>query len=383
MYCENCGKKIDTDSNYCEHCGIKLVKESTTKKENKILLIIGLLIIFGAIFIWELKYFNSPNNAINSYLKNWTNQNYDIIKETLKLEESKFTTNEMFQKVFQNKEEFSIKEFHVEECKYNKSKKSATCNISYKTAKNGLSYQKTYNLTREDQNRLLIFANWKIENESFKTINNWILYIPADATAKLENIDLAEYRTPEKDKQGFDAYQIPQIFEGTYHLSLKMNTGMNLEKAINITKKEYTYQFNIQDVSLEFQESVKLLGTNLIETIYNGIANKKNIEELETTYDLTPITETYKTLQKELEKASLTSLKVKEMKVSGIDMSDDGKVFITYQMNYEYDIKYTKNEKELTHHGESNDTFYVTVKNIELKEIEKLDSLVTYFSKKY
>ena len=52
-------------------------------------------------------------------------------------------------------------------------------------------------------------------------------------------------------------------------------------------------------------------------------------------------------------------------------------------MNYQYKFDYKIKEETKSHFGESNDTFYITVKNTDLNEIEKIDSLVSYFSKKH
>ena len=52
-------------------------------------------------------------------------------------------------------------------------------------------------------------------------------------------------------------------------------------------------------------------------------------------------------------------------------------------MDYEYELNIQTNGKNETHQGKSSDVFYMTVKDIELNEIENIDSLVTYFSKKY
>ena len=64
-------------------------------------------------------------------------------------------------------------------------------------------------------------------------------------------------------------------------------------------------------------------------------------------------------------------------------MDAEGKIIVTFQMNYSYQFEYFIDKEKKTHEGNSNDIFYLTFKNTELKEIEKIDSLVSYFSKKY
>lgn len=384
MFCEDCGKKIDQDSVFCEYCGSKVKKiSSIITKENKVILILLVFIFFVFLFLWELKCFNSPDNAMNHYLKNWKNHNYDVLIQDLGVEDGPFTTTELFQKAFSKKEEFSIYDFQIRECFYGINKESATCQISYQKNKNGFNYEKTYYLKRNKKNKLFLFADWVIEEHSFQTLKDYVLFLPSNSTATLENIDMSDYRSIDKDKTGYDAYTIPQIFEGTYLLHLKMSNGIDLEKEININKQEYTYQFNIQDISRDYQEQVKSLGVEVIETLYNGVAKGKKFEEITCKRNISSLKGIYENLQKSLSKSFLTSLKVLDMKVTKFEINKDGKIFISFQMDYEYELNIQTNGKNETHQGKSSDVFYMTVKDIELNEIENIDSLVTYFSKKY
>lgn len=388
MYCEHCGKKIDNDSIFCEHCG-KKVEEKTKKisekpsTENKILLAILIFIMFGFLFIWELKYFNSPGNAINNYLKKWSNKDYTAILEDLKIENTKFTNDKILASVLKENEEFNIEDFQLSSCEYQNSKKRAICHVSIENSKSGLTKEKSYYLERDEKNRLGIFASWKVSENNIKIIDNWRLYIPKKATATLMGEEIKEYQLSESEKSGYDCYEIPNLIQGKYQLNIKMENGMTLDKEVNINKKEYTYQFSIQDLSNEFQTKIINMGTSVIETIYNGSIQKQKLEDLKSNYDFSKIKKEYENLSKEITNTSLVEFKVSEMKMSDIAMNENGNITITFQMNYTYRLEYQENGKETTHNGESADTFYITMKNIDLKEIEKIDSLVTYFSKKY
>lgn len=393
LYCEHCGKKIDQDSIYCTYCGkkVKNTKEKNEKKtkndpkpESKILLTILLLSIFGFVFYHELTYFNSPENAIHQYLKDWKNKNYDALLNTLNIENAEFTSQAIFTKALQEKKEFQIIDYQIQSCEESETKKEAECRITYQTDSNGITYQKTYQLERQEKNRLWIFAEWKVKNTDFEVLEDWTLYLPKDSQGTLEQINLIDYRNTEKDKNGFDAYTIDRILKGNYELNLKLNTGITLNSSIKIASKEYTYQFNIQDISTEYQDELKKIGEELILEIYTGIIEKKEFDQLTTNYEISNIKTTYEKIKKEINtKITLNKFSINELKITNIKMSENGNLILTYQMNYQYAFKYMNNQKEMTHNGESNDTFYITMKDANLNEVEKIESLVTYFSKKY
>lgn len=383
MYCEHCGKKIDLDSNFCEHCGEKVnpkKEKFIITREHKILLSILIFGGFVFLFLWELKYFNSPTNAINTYLKNWSNKNYDSILENLNMENTKFINQQIFEEI--TKDNINYNKYKIDSCHYQNNKENAICNIIFESTKDSTTREKSFTLEREKNNRLGIFANWKIKENDIKIITNFKLYLPEESTAVLINQELNDYYNADLDKNGYQCYIIPQIIQGKYPLKVKMKNGMVIDKEININKPEYTYQFNVQDTSAEFQNELKVLGTSVIETIYQGAVNKTKFEDLNSTYNLSKIKENYTQLTNDLANTNLTELKVKEIKISKIKINNEGKIEITYQMRYNYKIKYQKNGKEETYEGSSNDSFTMKVKNMELQEIESIESLVTYFSKK-
>lgn len=388
MYCEDCGKKIDCDSVYCEYCGHKVGEEEIyhpkkRSKENKILWIVLLFVCFGFLFFWELKYFNSAENAMQNYLKNWETKNYDVILTKLQIDKNEFISVDTFQKAFEKEPEFQLTDFQVTNCTYQNNGKSAICYVSYQTSKNGPYVETVFQLERKAKNRMLLFADWTIQDTKFSTIKDWKLYLPSDSQGSIMGINLEEYRYPNDDKTGYDCYRIPEIFAGNYSLQMTLKNGMEISKEIMVSNRDYTYQFHVQDISDDFKGQLEGLGTSIIETIYQGISSKTPFEDLKSSYDISELSKSYETLLEETKESDLTNFKVMEMNITGIELNEEGKLYLSYQMSYEYDLVYLKDEKEVKHHGKSNDTFYVTISSLELKEIEKIDSLVTYFSKKY
>lgn len=388
MYCENCGKKIDDDAIFCEHCGTRL-KESKNKletqlpkelsRENKTIIVIIIIIGFVFLFFLELKFFNSPDNAIHNYLKNWENKNYDNILESLNISDSKFTSKEVFSKVYPDLNEFNIIDFKVSGCEVQKNKNKAICHITYTTDKKGISYEKDYILEKKEKNRLFLFANWEVIQSDFKVTNDFLLYTPTGSQIYLMNQNLEEYQIKEEMKKGYDCYKIPSIFQGIYPLKVVLENGMSLEKNISITNKDYTYKFNLKDASQELINELENLGKEVVETIYQGIMKKENFESLKINYKIEEIKNTYELLKKDLEESGLTKFEINEIKITNMEMMEDNNLSLSFRMNYRYDLK----DGEKLHSGESNDSFYITLKNLETKEILKLESLVTYFSKKY
>ncbi|MCI8575651.1 MAG: zinc-ribbon domain-containing protein [Bacilli bacterium] len=388
MYCEFCGKKIDEDAKFCEHCGKKITTHNIVTKEKnpnetKILLIIIFMSIFGFLFYQELKYFNSPESAINHYLKNLKNQNFENILNNLNIAPNDFNTKEMLKKQTDLNENIFIKDFKILQCTYENEKK-AKCEINYTTQKNGINTNKTYFLKKNENKRLFLFTDWIIENQDFELIDDWTLYLPKDATGELEGTDLKKYRNQEKDKPGYDAYSIQHLLKGKYNLAVTMNTGISLNKVIKITSNTFTYEFTLKDISEEMNAKIISLGKDIVDMFYQGIIENKRKEELSSNYEISNLLNIYEELKKDIEKnIILKKFDINNLKITHIDMDEEGRIIVTYQMNYHYEFDYINDNEKKTHEGQSNDTFYITIKNTELKNIEKIDSLVSYFSKKY
>lgn len=378
MFCEYCGKKIDEDSNFCEHCGKKILTKKKLSKEKKTGLIIILFLVFFYIFFLELKYFNSPENAINSYLKNRNNNDYENVLKNLNIESGPFTSKEAYLNVTKS----TMDSFTIHSCEYDETKQNAVCHVTIET-KNDTSQKETFYLEKKEKKRLGIFTDWIIKTNDIKTTKDWHIYLPKDFKAKLANIDLDSYQSNEETKNGYDCYIIPEIFMGDYQLELTLPNEEIIKKEIQVSTNSYTYELKKEDISEEQKSELEQLGTHIIELFYNSSVTKKPFAELETTYNIKKLEETYNKLVHEIEKTDLISFKVNEIAITGIEMTENCNIKITYQMNYNYHLKYETNETKEEHQGTSNDTFYITTQTMEWNDIEKMESLVTYFSKKY
>lgn len=391
MFCEYCGKKIDYDSKFCEHCGNAILNDETKQikthknpNETKILLVIILICVFGFIFYQELKYFNSPESAMNNYLKDYKDLNYDSILESLNIELNDFISPEFLKKRALNDGDAKINDFKVLGCSYNSSDSSAKCEVTYTTEKNGISTTKTYKLKRKEQKRLFLFADWIVENQDIEMLQNWMLYLPKDSKGTLEDISLESYRDEENDKTGYDAYLIPNIFKGKYNLFITTNTGLTLSTVVKVSSSSYTYHFTLKDISEDLKVEIQNIGKEIIDIFYQGIILNQVKGELVSNYEIQKILDSYEVLKKEIQTdITLKKFQVEHIKITNLDMDENGKILVTYQMQYHYEFQYKDKNEVKTHEGKSNDTFYVTIKNTDLKEIEKIDSLVSYFSKKY
>lgn len=378
MYCEHCGKKIDIDSRFCEYCGARvkdIQNENDVKhvsKESKTVFFFVLFIGFILLFLFELRYFNSPNNAMQNYLKAWENENYDVILDSLMMEESKFITKDVFLSVFENAKEKDLKKFQVSTCDYENNKREATCSVSF-VLKNGNSYEKMYHLKKEENHKMILFTNWKVENDDIEVIQDFLLYLPNATKGTLMNEPLEEYRYVDGDKSGYDCYKIPSLLKANYRLEVDM-MGTTIQKDIFIKRKEYTFAFDNHDLTEESKKKLLLLGKDIVTSFYNSaIGQAESVESSDYNFSLTD--EIYQKFKHDIASSGLTKFEVNEIKVMHISMKEDGKVVISFQMNYGYTLNNNKK-------GTSNDTFSITFQNIDLKIIESIDSLVTYFSRK-
>ncbi len=360
MYCIYCGKKIKEEDRYCKYCGKKVKKETfLNSKEMKIgLLLVGIACIL-TITVQVVKTLTSPNYVSYVYMKNIQKKNYKaLLKNT---NQTTFVNEKTLESLIENDEDYQIKDFQVDSCEMNE---EPTCKITILTKKKGTI---TKRLHLQGKKLFNLIKTYQIKDE-WKTKEDWYLYLPENSEAYLDGISLDSYKTDENQKEHFDGYKIPSILEGTHELDLTWNT-MTLHREIHIEANAYTYNLEKNDLEENMNQLLIQKSIHTIELLYQSIEEKKSFEEIPNIEN--DLKETYQKLQqKDVEK--ITNYQIANANILGMQV-ENGEILITMQLTYQYEIKEAKKEK--------NDTCFITFDNT-LKNIKKIDSLVTYFSEK-
>ncbi len=364
MYCIYCGGKIKKEDNYCEHCGKKVKKEIFSLSTHvKIFLggiFIVLLLSIGIGKIIQIA--NSPEYQVIRFVKSFEQENAKKIFRDLGLSNSEFMNEKTFFQTFENENIVHIQKLKQVSCETKDN--ISDCNILYET-KEKKELQETIYLTKKDQ-------KWTIENTKFKTVKNWKLYLPNNASAKLNNVDLAPYKQETCDKDGFDCYQVEEIFKGNYILNMNWNE-MDLETNVKINETN-TYTLNTKDLTENRKQEILKMIQSITEKLYRGVIEKKSKEDLNLQ---DPLTKTYEKLQKEI-KQDLNDFQIQQLDFMDITLDQNGLFQVQVKMNYTYQI--TKNDQN--HSGKSSDIFTATISK-DMKEVQSMSSLVTFFSTKY
>ena len=100
MFCKNCGKEIDDNSNFCQFCGV--VNSSNTKadirkrinksiqnfklQKNIAALMFGTIVLLLILFILCTMYVKSPEYAIYNSIIAIKNNNYDKVTKYINID---------------------------------------------------------------------------------------------------------------------------------------------------------------------------------------------------------------------------------------------------------------------------------------------------------
>lgn len=89
MFCNNCGKEIDNDSQFCEYCGSNIDKSNNKLIiRKKYIITISFIVICVAIIIGFLMYNNSKSNNIQNIVNQDTKTEENVVFTDLSVEEN-------------------------------------------------------------------------------------------------------------------------------------------------------------------------------------------------------------------------------------------------------------------------------------------------------
>lgn len=298
MFCPECGKKNLSEAKFCEHCGAKIVddtkviKEKKPKKDKKpmskknkiiisiIIVLCVTLTIVGLILSNNYKPSKVALEYFTALMENDTDKLYDYIS----VPENEFTTKEMFKKVNDdNDDDDDLLNYKVTSEKISNDGLTAEVEISYTKEDDKTTSTKTIYLVKDKKNKLLIFDNWKISNQSSMINEDYTITTIKDATLKLEGITVDE-KYKENSSYNYDTYVIPALFKGTYDVTISLKNGLTTKTTINVNN---SYSANINDLELSDEDEDNLENTikDNINTLYKAAIEKKTFDDVKTSFE--------------------------------------------------------------------------------------------------
>lgn len=408
MYCGECGAKLKNGANFCGECGSKVPKEKkqvtkkTTKehkpltKQTKIILGVILVIVISFVIGFNILGRSLSASAVSKkYMEALKASNSDELYETLNIEgDTRFASKEAFSKIYNNdnndlKDISSITLLNIT---YSSDKKSAIAN--YRVVKNDKEMNITVNLTKNDKKKYLFFDTWTVSDDvldmlDITIVNNYTITVPSNSAVKIDDEDVTRnYINSEESKDGLDVYVIPNIFEGSYNISVTLPNKMSVteEKRISYYYDSYTFDLDLNDLSDEQKDSIGKYSTEFVKSIYSNLINKKTFAELQksNTAITDNLKDTYNDLYSKIVKSdslSLLKFDISDYSITGIRILRDGQLSVTIKYSYNYTIAVKNGDKteEKTGKSSQNSTAIYDISDGSYK-LTDLTSPVRFFS---
>lgn len=413
MFCEKCGTKNKKNANFCKECGAKLnkstkevenievvvaeevkekpvykeVKPEKNKKNRKKFLIIILVIILVILLASTLIFANSlkPKFVAEKYFVALMDDDEETLYKYLGLEDRGITSKKVFEEVYDNEEDEDLLNYKVVSENISESGLDARVVIQYTLENDGKTKEKTINLVKDKNKTLLFFDKWIIADKSSIVINDNNLKVPKDATVKLENIIIDKSYIDKNSKKDYDNYVIPQMFQGEYFAVVTLKNGIVLTSDIKVGNSGVT-----DLLSLKASDSVeKELEKNLektIDSLYTSAIENKEFKDISSDYkyensDLSKLEESYNDFVDSLSD-TLVKFKVSEIDILSCEVTNQGYLNVTVDVEYDYTVKYSFLGQEETKEKDSEDkmNFVFDYSNNEYKLVD-FNELATYFSR--
>lgn len=408
MYCGECGAKLKNNANFCGECGSKVPKEKkqftkkTAKeykpltKQTKIILGVVLVIVISFIIGFNiLGHSLSASSVSKKYMEALKTSNSDELYETLNIEgDKRFASKEAFSKIYNNDNNDlkGISSITLQNISYSGDKKSAVA--SYKVVKNDKEMNIIVNLTKNDKKKYLFFDTWTVRDDvldmlDITIVKDYTITVPSNSVVKIDDEDVTRnYINSEESKDGLDVYVLPNIFEGSYNISVVLPNKISVteEKRISYYYDSYTFDLDLNDLSDEQKDNIGKYSADFIKSIYSNLISKKTFAELQksNTAITDNLKDTYDDLYSKIVKSdslSLLKFDVSDYSITGIRVQRDGQLSVTVKYNYSYTtiVKHGDKTEEKNSKSNQNSTLIYDISDGSYK-LTDLNSPVKYFS---
>lgn len=311
MFCEKCGAQIEDGALFCEACGAKVqedqpvmevskqpqvaptvmpqavppvmpqaavpvVPKQPMSKSLKILLIEVAVLVVAVFAFYKIgeKTF-APETIANQYFMAESKGDWNMVFDMMDLPSSTMLTKEMFLQSVEENELKDITNYKVTETASSmRAEDSMLKTFECEYMPTGGSYMntETIQLVKQKNEKWLFFDCWKVSPSS-QLVENYMISIPADAEATLEEISLDEIAgKPDTSEQGVKKYTLPKAFPGKYELVVKAPYRMDYVENINVGSYNSVYVNNMQ-MEENILDTVVPQCNELVQKIYENAIN--------------------------------------------------------------------------------------------------------------
>lgn len=418
MFCGECGTKNAKGAKFCESCGATLVEEkSGTKtktdkktanndslatkvnkmsKQNKIIMsiIVAIVVIFIAFYaIMSSKL--SPKAIAEDYFLAVANVDANKLYKYLDIDESEFTTKDMFVKITgentDDDDKMKVANYTVGNAKKELTGLSTTVTITY--VLDGEKDSKTADITlvKQKSKKYFLFDDWRVSTDGLTTVKDFEIRLLKGSELSIEGVKVdKKYLDKKESTETYDVYHMPAMFTTTYKATIKLPMGFEVEDNIRVSDySKYTYSFDEDTLP----DKVKTQITNNIkkglQTLYDGAKDKKEFSDIKKSFnfkgaDLSDLEDAYNSLARSISNTGLTSISFTDIELSSLSTNSDGSLYASIKAKYKYTVSYESSGETKTHDSNDYDYMYIYLTYAD-KEFRIIDasSLNTYFSKYY
>ena len=433
MFCGECGTKNTGASQFCENCGAKLAgapeqqvspspvegtvnnvqpnnvqnqmpntqvmatqpAKPMSKKTKLILTIIAVIaVIFGGAYYY-VGTLVTPEKVAEDYFNALVELDAKKIYKFLQVEDTEFTTEEMFEKVIKNTtnkdSKMEIVNYEVGSVKYDDlTKMTAKVTITYVEKDKDKSQTVDVKLAKGKDKKWLFYDEWLVVTTAYEVKTDVTVKVDKGATVKVEGVKLnKKYLDEESSSSYSDYYKVPAMFGGKYKFNVKYKNGLETEELVNVASGGYYASLSASSLTKKTKAEINKQMAADVQLIYDSVIAKKTFDEIKSNFeytdgDLTNLTSAYNTLAADLAAASsqLTKIKVNESDVSSIYLNSDDSLSMSTTFKYDYTVSYQSNGQAQTHSDNTTNYVTFTYQRVDGKyKLTNIKYLKTYFSR--
>ena len=413
MFCAECGTKNENGAQFCENCGHKLevetvttqtsvapgksfstkIKEMSTK--NKIIAgVITIVLVALIVVYFILNNMTKPETIAEKYFNAVMSYDADTVYSFLDVKESEFTTKEMFKKISENEIDDEdipkVVNYTVGEPRTSTDGLSTTVTITYVLDGDDDSDTADIKLVKAKEKKWLFFDNWKVNVSGTDTVKGYKIKVMKDSKVTVEGTEVNKKYIDEKESSdSYDVYSMPAMFGTYYDIVINLPIGIEVEDSMYVSEgSTYTYRFSSSDLTDEMEEKIESAVKNNLQTLYNGVKDKKTFDDIKSSFeykgsDLSDLKDVYEDLASDIsDSITLTKVEFKDASISNISINDDGNLYVSAKVTYDYSLTYQLGEETKTNDDNDYDYVYLTFDYVdETFKLIDASSLNSSFSK--
>lgn len=344
MFCKKCNKKGKKGEIYCNECGSKLKKErqefKISKKTKYVILISTIIILLLFLAYNVTSYLLSPKMIAKTYFESLISNDNDRIYSYIDYE-SDFVSKEILE---EKREKLKVEDYEITNIKVGEN--NSIVSIEYESNE---EYNKAYVSLDRNKNKYLIFDEYEVE--SGLIVQNITFKVPSGSTITIDDKEIDKYKTNSKNEY-FDYYVIPYMIKGNYEIKTSLN-GINVTDEIEVNSNQ-TYSINNVELDDELETNLKQTALNKLALIYNSALADKIFDEIKSNFKIDSYKEledTYRSIKRGLNASyiKVNNIEFKEASIKRITYSDEGKLVITLDTDYNINgVIDLQEEKEFT-----------------------------------